>query len=300
MTPQTRYDLYVLGSALLAAVGWVLTEVVIRFYHVTPLVLILLGNLVGGMFLLSASFKNFASFRLTWRSQDWIPIIFAALFIYALAFLLSFNAVGLIGAGKSALLGQLQTPFLVVLAIIFLGEHLSPRRWLAGALALSGGILINFDAEALQLSIGWGESMAILGALAVSTGITILKPLLDRVDARWVTGLALLLGALFLIPFIPFYGSSAGLGWTALVIIVVTGTIRGGSWLVYNIALQHIGASRCAIIFLTFAFFTVILQLVVATSSPLLGLQPPANLPMAFVGGGVVTLGIVLLQTEVR
>jgi drug/metabolite transporter (DMT)-like permease len=158
--------------------------------------------------------------------------------------------------------------------------------------------LINLDLEALRLSMGWGEFLATLAPLCVAAGIIILKPLLDRSDAQWVTGLALLSGACFLIPLLPLYGLPAGLGWPALLVVTAMGVVRGSSWLVYNVALQQIGAARSAILFITFAFFTVLLQLVVASAAPVLGLQLPTNLLTALIGGGLMAAGVVLLQTE--
>jgi O-acetylserine/cysteine efflux transporter len=298
MTTHTRYSVYVLVSALIAAGALVLTEIAIQFYGVAPLLVIVLGNLVGGGVLLLASAGNRANLHPTRPGRDLAAVIAAALCIYTLAYLLSFNAIGRIGAGKTALLGQLETPFVVVLAIIFLGEQASAWRWLAGVLALTGALLINFDLQAWQLTLGWGEIQATLAPIGTATGIIILKPVLDRANAYRVTGLALVLGGLFLTPLIPVTISSAELGGAALGVIVLMGLLRGLAWLIYNTGLKHIGASRSAIIFISFAFFTVMLQAGVAKFEPMLGLQLPANLPAALIGGVLIALGIVILQTD--
>jgi hypothetical protein len=121
---------------------------------------------------------------------------------------------------------------------------------------------------------------------------------LDRANAYRVTGLALVLGGLFLTPLIPVTISSAELGGAALGVIVLMGLLRGLAWLIYNTGLKHIGASRSAIIFISFAFFTVMLQAGVAKFEPMLGLKLPANLPAALIGGVLIALGIVILQTD--
>lgn len=298
MTSQTRYGLFVILSAVLAAAAWICTEVAITFFEVTPLIVVFGGNIVGGAILISASLNSSPKFYPSWRKRNWLPVLLAAFFIYALAFFLNFSAIGLIGSGKAALLGQLQPPFMVTLAIIFLGEHMSGRRWLAGALAVSGAVLINFDPRAAELSLGWGEILAILGVLTMATGIIILKKSLDHADPQWITGLALLAGALFLTPLLPFYGSTAWLGLATLLVIAIMGLFRGGAWLVFNVALRHIGASRCSILFLSFAFFTVIFQLGFNRLLPLLDLRTPTNLLMAVIGGSFVAAGVILLQTE--
>ncbi len=298
MTTQTRYSFYVLGSALMAAISLVLTEIVLQYYQVASLLVIVLGNLVGGGVLLSVSTKNQTNIHLPWQRRDWAAVVAAALCIYTLAHLLSFNAIDRIGSAKTALLLQLETPFVVILAIILLGEQVSARHWIAGALALGGAFLINFDLRALQLTFSRGEIQAMLAPIGSATGIIILKSVLDRTDAYRVTGLALVLGAVFLTPFVPFMLSSFKPGGIALGIIALMGLMRGTSWLIYNLGLKHIGASRSAIIFISFAFFTVMLQAVAAQFGPALGLQLPVNLPAALIGGALIALGIIMLQTN--
>jgi drug/metabolite transporter (DMT)-like permease len=298
MTNPTHYSLYVLGAALLTACVLVLSEIAIQFYHISPFLVVVLANFSGGVVMLLASTRTRRRWRGNWRQRDWGLLLIAAMLIYIAGFLLSFNAVGLIGAGKAALLGQLETPFVVILAIIFLGERLSLRRWLAGGLALSGSILINFDWQALELSLGWGEVLAFLAPLSFASGIILLKPLLDKAEAGWLTGLALLFGSLLSLPAAPFFLSSLEFSSVIVLIVMAIGLLRGGAWLGYNLALRHIGPAHCAILFVSFAFFTVILQIIVANLAPALGLQLPDNLPIALLGGGLVAVGIIILHTE--
>ncbi len=206
----------------MAAVSLVLTEIVVQYYGIVPLLVIVLGNLTGGGILLLASARHRAHIQPIRPGRDWAAVVVAALCIYSLSYLLRFNAIGRIGSGKTALLGQLETPFVMTLAILCLGEPVSARRWLAGLLALSGALLINFDLRAWQLTLGWGEVQAMLASLGTATGIIIIS----------------------------------------------------------------------------FAFFTVILQAVVAKFGPTLGLQLPANLLPVLVGGVLVALGIVILHPD--
>jgi len=298
MTTQTRYSLYVLGSGFLAAVALILTEIAIRFYGIAPPLVATLGNLAGGIFLVSASAQNRTKQPIVWQRQMWATVVVGAVCIYTLGYLAAFNAIGLIGAGKMALLGQLETVFILTLAILFLGERLSVRRSMAGVFTLAGALVINFDPQALQLTLSWGEVLAVLAPLSVAAGVIVLKPLLDIADARWVTGFAFLFGFLFMAPLIPFTNSRSELGWAALVVIAIMGMTRGWAWLAYNVSLRHIGVSRSAIIFLSFAFFTVVLQAIVARLGPTLGLRLPTNLLVAMIGGGLVAIGIIILQTD--
>ena len=303
MTLQTRYSLFVLASAVMAAGSNVLTEVALRFFKTTPFLIALLSNFVGGMLLMSLAAKR-QSMTQTQQDrprQDWARVLVAALSIYVVGFLMRFESIGLIGAGKSVLLGRLETFFVVILAMLFLSERVTPRHGVAGILAVGGTLLINFDPQVWQLQFGWGEFLAVLSSLGIAAGIIIIKPVLDRWSGGWTTGVALTLGALFLVPLFPFYANYANptaVGWGAILLIISMGILRGAAWSTYNVAMRHIGASRSAIIFVTSAFFAVILQVILNGLAPQLGLQVPANLFTALTGGVIIALGIIILQRK--
>lgn len=290
--------IYPIGSAILAAFSLVFTEISVGYFGVDPLLVIVLGNLIGGSVLLLMSVDNPAGFRRLRQPRALATVALGALCIYAVSYLLFFNAIAMIGAGKAALFGQLETVFVVIFAIIFLGEVLTRRRWMAGLLAFLGMILINFDLRLLQFTLGWGELMAMLAPICVAAGIVVLKPVLDFADARQVTGLALIFGALYMMPFVPFLVTVYIVSAAAFVTIAFMGLWRGTSWLAYNLSIQRIGASQSAIIFVSFAFFTVLLQGVVAWLMPWLGVKLPANLLAALLGGSLIACGIVVLQTD--
>lgn len=298
MTGSVRHTLFPLASAILAAVSLILTEIAIRFYRIDPLLVIVLGNLSGGLVLLLMSARSSPNRGLEWQRRNLATIVVGALCIYALAYLMAFNAIALIGAGKVALLGQLETLFVIIFAIIFLGEVLTVRRGIAGLAALAGTILINFDLQTLRFTLGWGEVLATLAPVSIATGIIILKSVLDKADALRVTGLALVVGAVFLTPIVPVMVSSFQLSLAMLAVIVLMGIFRGTSWLTYNQGLKRIGAARSAIIFISFAFFTVMFQAVIAWLAPRLGMQLPTNLLAALLGGSLIATGIIILQTD--
>ncbi len=159
--------IYPLVAAILAAISFILTEISIGYFGVDPLLVIILGNLAGGGILLAMSANNLSGFRQLRQPRVLATVALGGLFIYAVAYLMAFNAIALIGAGKTALLGQLETPFVVIFAITFLGEVLTKRRWIAGLLALLGTVLINFDFQALAFTLGRGEILATLAPISV-------------------------------------------------------------------------------------------------------------------------------------
>lgn len=299
MTTETRYSLYVLAAAILAATSNIFTEIALRFFDATPFIIAVLSNLVGGLLLLIISAKHRNIGWSSWRRNDWLRVIMAALIIYAVSFLVRFESIGLIGTSKTILLARLETIFVVLLAVMFLGESMSTRHWIATILTIGGALLINFNPNAVQLQFGRGELLAVLSSLGIAAGIIILKPVLDRQDGQQTTGIGLLGGAIFLLPFFALYTSVdtvINIGWGGLALIIVMGLIRGVSWSAYNTAMSHIGASQSAIIFLTSAFFSVMFQVVVDAIAPYLDLQVPSNLLTALIGGIIIAIGIIILQ----
>ena len=300
MTLRTRYSLYVLFSAIAAAGGLVLSEILLRHFVITNLQIAFFSSVPGGLILLVPAVVKRPDYWRGWPSGDWVRLAAAALMTFSFGFLLLYAAIELIGAGKTTMLSRLETIFVVALAVVFLGEYWSLRHWTACLLALAGAVLINFDPGIWQLRFGLGELLAVLAAVVVATGIVMLKPLLERRDPQFVTGAGLLLAALFLVPCFLYYESSAlhNVGWLVFSLLIVRGALLAVSWLMYNLAMPRIGASRCSVLFLSAAFFAVALQVAVDAIEPGFGLQVPSNLLTVLVGGAIIAVGIILLQRQ--
>ena len=187
MTADLRYSLYVLVSAASAAAGLLLTEIALIFFPATTLQIAFLANIVGGIFLLLPCLRGGRPWR-GWPASDWLRFAVSAAAIYAAGFVLLFAAIARVGSSKVILLSRVETIFVVVLAVIFLGERWSGRHWFASFLALGGATLISFDPGILQPSLSWGDGLTLLAAFLVAAGIVILKPLLVRRDPEEETG----------------------------------------------------------------------------------------------------------------
>jgi drug/metabolite transporter (DMT)-like permease len=307
MTLQTRYSLYAVGSAVLAASAIVMTEVAMRFYALPPLLVALYSSIIGGLLLMVPIAKHGMGFYRGWPTGDWVRFVVGSLMVFVVGMVLVFLAIDLIGSSKSAMIGRLESLFVVVLAVLILGEEWNARRWLASAITLAGTVLVNFDAEALELVLGTGELLNIVAAFAFASGIIVFKPLLHRHHPQLLTGSAMLSGALVLAPICVYLDAWSGTvditdaeihgpGWLSLALLIAMSLQRALSWSVYYIAMRQIGAARCSIFFLTSVVFIVILQFSVDTIAPGLGLQVPPNLLPALGGGTLIVLGIVMLQ----
>lgn len=304
MTNQVRYSLYALMSAIIAAISWVLTEIAINFYLTPSLIATMWGGLIGGLVLVAVAYRQGELKLRGWSRTEWLRTIVGGFLIHGAGFILSFSAAGMIGSGKANLLGQLQTFFVVGMAVVFLGERLSRRKVLAVLLALVGATLLNFDPSVMWVNWGLGETMTIAGRFMIGVGIILMKPLFDQGNAAGTTGLAMLVGAVFLFGAYPLSHSSMDvdptftIGVGTVSVIALVGIGRGLSWLCFNTAQRYIGASQAVIIFLSYAFFTILFQFITVWFAPNVGVRLPENLSMALFGGVLIAAGIVVLQLD--
>ncbi|MEZ4610604.1 MAG: hypothetical protein R2838_10230 [Caldilineaceae bacterium] len=111
--------------------------------------------------------------------------------------------------GKANLLGQIQTFFRGHPGRdLFLGERFT-RRQTAGVALAAGVILLNFDRSAMWVTWGTGETLTLLARLMIAVGIVVMKPLFDHGNAAGSTGVAMVVGALFLFAAYPFSRAGA-------------------------------------------------------------------------------------------
>ena len=100
-------------------------------------------------------------------------------------------------AGTASLLVATAPVYASLLAVAFLGEHATRRRWAGSAVALAGTALI-----AASHGLGFGTSALIVLAAAVLQAIfhTAQKPLLARYTGFEVTAYAMWAGTVFVLP----------------------------------------------------------------------------------------------------
>src|SRR5580765_1159411 len=100
-------------------------------------------------------------------------------------------------AGTASLLVATAPVYASLLAVAFLGEHATRRRWVGSAVALAGTALI-----AASHGLGFGTSALIVLAAAVLQAIfhTAQKPLLARYTGFEVTAYAMWAGTVFVLP----------------------------------------------------------------------------------------------------
>ncbi len=107
----------------------------------------------------------------------------------AVADTMFFRALNVLGAGRTGIIGNLFSPFVIVLSMLFLGERLTLMQSLGFLLVMIGVVLVNqrqaaevLSPAALKRGLAYG-----IGAIFLSAaGIVMAKPVLEREPFFWV------------------------------------------------------------------------------------------------------------------
>lgn len=207
---------------------------------------------------------------------------------------LYFRALNSIGAARMGIVGNFFSPFVIVLAVVFLGERLTLPQ-MAGFVLVSAGVLVIGAARgpAVQAAqLRRGVLLGVLAVLLMAVAIVMVKRILEHGDLLWITAIRLLGGvAGMLVVSGISHGWSLGGGaklarrdWIMLVAAALIGQLL--SMLLWLAGYKYTTASVAAILNETASVFIVLLAWL------LLGEQLT---PRKLVGIGCTLGGVVLM-----
>src|SRR5580704_12479095 len=191
-------------------------------------------------------------------------------------------------AGTASLLIATAPVYASLLAVAFLGEHATRRRWAGSAIALAGTAVI-----AVSHGLGFGTSALIVLAAAVLQAVfhTAQKPLLARYTGFEVTAYAMWAGTVFILPWTgslvrALWGPGAHVGGAAIGSAVFLGLAPSAAgFVLWAYAMARMDVGRV----------TVSLYLVPAAAIGIalvwLGQVPG---PAELIGGAIALAGVVL------
>jgi drug/metabolite transporter (DMT)-like permease len=99
-------------------------------------------SLFGWFFLIPFSILE-APWTYTWDPGSWLGILYLAILSTVIGYFLYIEGVSKIGAGRSAIFGNLVPVFGVLTSFLLLGENLSPWTAVSFLLILAGVLLVN-------------------------------------------------------------------------------------------------------------------------------------------------------------
>jgi drug/metabolite transporter (DMT)-like permease len=138
----------------------------------------------------------------TASTEDYILLIISGILGIGLSDTFFFQCLNKLGAGLTAIVDCLYSPFIIGLSMVWLGEQLSVLQIFGAVMIISAvltvaGVKGNGPTSRRDAIIGF-----IYGALAMATmavGIVMIKPILDRSPLLWVTEVRLAAGIAYLL-----------------------------------------------------------------------------------------------------
>jgi len=122
--------------------------------------------------------------------SDYMILFASGIIAIAISDTLFHRSLNLVGAGISAIVDCLYSPFTVLLAFLLLSEHLSAVQFVGMGLVL-GGVLAAARHRpppwATKKDLVWGVAWGILAMATLALGIVIAKPVLNHSGVIWAT-----------------------------------------------------------------------------------------------------------------
>ncbi len=140
-------------------------------------------------------------FRPVPASEYWMLLLSGALGI-GIADTLFFKCLNLIGAGMTAIVDCLYSPFIIGLSIIWIGESFSVLQFLGVFLIISAVLAATHKkgrGSVSRRNFLIGLLYGVLGMATMAIGIVMVKPLLSRSPLFWVTEVRLVGGLIVLL-----------------------------------------------------------------------------------------------------
>ena len=154
-----------------------------------------LRALIGGVALLGLTIvfrKPFLPPR-----KSWGGVLAMSLVATTLGYGAMFLSPGRTGAGIASVLGNTQPLLVVVLAAMFLGERITPSRWITLALGMTGVTLIAWQALVASDAYGLsGAALALTASAGAAVGSVIFKRMQVTTGLLAITAWQLILGSL--------------------------------------------------------------------------------------------------------
>jgi drug/metabolite transporter (DMT)-like permease len=130
---------------------------------------------------------------------DYLLLLLSGALGIGLADTFFFMSLNIIGAGYSAIVSCLYSPFIIGLSVIWLGERLGVVQVLGVVMIVSAVLSATRRGKASELTgraLGIGMLWGVLGLAVMAIGIVMIKPVLNRSPLLWANEVRLVGGCL--------------------------------------------------------------------------------------------------------
>ena len=225
----------------------------VKISHVTPTVSAFYRVLFGGIFLLAAACWQK---EITWKGWQRLLLGFLCGLFLALDLFFWHQSIQYIGPGLATILGNFEVFLLAGLGVVFMGEKVSPRFFLAILMAILGLFLVvGIQWNQLGSQYKTGVYLGLTTAVAYTAFLLTLRKLQSG-QTEAITFYSMMLvsfaTAIFLGLQAVYSGDSFAIpdpqSWTALLLLGLTSQTIG--WILISNALPRVRASFAGLILL--------------------------------------------------
>jgi drug/metabolite transporter (DMT)-like permease len=194
-----------------------------------------------------------------------------------------------VSAGAASFIVNTQPLFMVLLALVFLGERFTGWSWVGAALGF-GGVAMIASGQPGGFNFGTGTNFIVAAAFCAAAFSVIQRPLIRRIHPLTVTSFVLLAGAVIMLPWLPggarqLGGSSATTIGCIIFLAVAPAAIGQTCW---TFAIKSFGAARAG------QFLYLIPPMAVLFSWAVIAEVPSWS---TIYGGLFALLGVVIVNT---
>ncbi len=122
--------------------------------------------------------------------MDYLLLFLSGIIAIAISDTLFHYSLNMVGAGVSAIIDCLYSPFTVLTAFLLLGERLGPWQLAGMGLVVAGVLTTSRHIHLRGVStrqLGWGVVWGVLAMAPLALGIVITKPVLNHSSVLWAT-----------------------------------------------------------------------------------------------------------------
>ena len=230
--------------ALASAVAWASSVVLFKYAgnSLSAHSLNLVKNVIGVSLLIPTAFLIDGPSLPVLSNAQWVIVVATGFFGIAVADSWYLLALRKLGAGRTAIVGSLYSPFVIFLSIFILAESLQAYMWFGFALVLTGILVVVYQKEKgveSRAQILSGSAYAVCSVFLTALGVVLMKPVLEHDGFFWIVALRMLAGAIGLLLWLKVVGR---LGSTMYSL-----TEPGHKWLV--ICLASVAGAYLAMMF---------------------------------------------------